>query len=64
MKADNKQHNRDCNDKDAIIQALKNDTSKRIDTSLDENKNHIKTMTFLHRYDTVMKDQTFREQER
>ena len=64
IKADNKQLNRDCNDKDAIIQSLKADTSKKIATSLNENNNRIKAMYDLHRADIVMEDQTIREQVR
>ena len=56
MKAENKQHNRYFNDKDAIIQSLKADNSKRIATSLDENNNRIKPMSNLHRSDIVMND--------
>ena len=62
MKAENKQLNRDYNDKDAIIQSLKADTSKRIATSLGENINRIKDMSDLHRANIVMKDQTISEQ--
>ena len=61
-KADKKQHNIDCNNKDAIIQALKANNSKIISTSLDENNNRIKSMSDLHRSDISMKDQTIREQ--
>ena len=56
MKAENKHLNRYCNDKDAIIQALEADTSKIISTSLDENNNRIKPMSYLHRSDIFMKD--------
>ena len=62
MKAENKQLNRDCNDKDAIIQSLKADTSKMITTSLDENNNRIKSMSDLNRSYIVMKYQKIREQ--
>ena len=62
MKAENKQLNRYCNGKYAIVQALKADTSKIIATSLDENNNHIKAMSNLHRADIVMKDRKIHEQ--
>ena len=62
MKAENKQLNRDCNDKDAIIQALEANTSKIIATSLEENNNRIKAMSDLHRVGIFMKDRTIREQ--
>ena len=56
MKAYNKHINRDYNDKDAIIQSLKADTSKIIATSPDENNNRIKAMSNLHWSDIFMKD--------
>ena len=59
-KTENKQLNRDCNDKDVIIQSLEADTSKRIATSLDKNNIHIKAMFDLHRANIVMKDRTIR----
>ena len=62
MKAENKLLNRYCNNKDAIIQSLKADNSKRIATSLDENNNRIKAMSNLHQSDIVIKDWTIREQ--
>ena len=61
MKAENKQLNIYCNDKDANIQALKANTSKRIATSLDENNNRIKSMSDLHQANIVMKDPKIRE---
>ena len=64
MKAENKQLNRDCNNKDDIIQALKDDTSKIIATSLNENNNSIKAMSDLHTAYIVIKDQTIREQDK
>ena len=62
MKAENKQHNRNCNDNDAIIQAIKANTSKIIATSLDESNNCIKAMSDLHWSDIVMKDRKVHEQ--
>ena len=62
MKAENKQLNRYCNNKDTTIQALKVNTAKIISTSLDENNNRIKSMSDLHRAGIVMKDQTISEQ--
>ena len=62
MEADNKQLNIDFNNKDAIIQALKANTSNRIATSLDENNNRIKSMSDLYLAGIVMKDRTIREQ--
>ena len=62
MKAENKELNRYFYDKDTIIQALKDDTSKRIATSLDENNNRIKAMSDLHWADIVTKDRTICEQ--
>ena len=56
MKAENRQLNIDCNNKDAIIQALKSDNSLIIATSLDENNNRIIAMSNPHRADVVMKD--------
>ena len=62
MKEENKQLNRDCNDKDAIIQSLEADTSKILSTSLDENDNPIKAISDLRQAKIVMKDQTINEQ--
>ena len=62
MKAENKQLNRDCNNKNTIIQSLEAYTSKRIATSLDKNNNRIKAMFNLHQVDIVMKDWTICEQ--
>ena len=59
-KTENKQLNRDCNNKDVIIQALKANTSKRIATSLNENNIHIKAMSDLHQSEFVTKDRTIR----
>ena len=61
MKAENKQLNRYCNDKDAIIQALKADTPTRIDTSLDKNNNRFNALSDLHWDNIVMNHQTICE---
>ena len=56
MKAENKQLNRDCTNKEDIIQSIKDDTSKIISTSLGVINNRIKAMSDLHPTDIVMKD--------
>ena len=64
MKAENKQLYRDWNNKNAIIQALKANYSKRTATSLNENNNRIKAISDLHRADIVMKYRTIHKQDK